>query len=216
MQTGIIFDMDGVIVQTERPHWNAWQAVAARRGVTIAYDTFLSCFGRVNDDCIRIMFGADVPPAESARIADEKELAFRNELAAGVPLTPGLVPLLEWLRDSNIPAAVGSSAPPENVNLVLDAGHIRAFFRATVDGSQVTRGKPAPDVFLLAASRLGMPAPRCAVIEDAPAGIRAAVAAGSRAIGLTSTHSRQQLLDAGAHDIIDDIAAAKPLIQRGW
>lgn len=205
MAFGAIFDMDGVLVLTEDAHWRSWQTVAAPLGVTITHEVFLSCFGRINPDCIRIMFGEQVEEAEARRIADEKETAFREIVRQRVPLTPGLIPVLEALRAAGGKLAVGSSAPPENVDLVLDSGEIRGYFAAVADGSQVKRGKPAPDVFLLAAEKLRMEPRECTVIEDAPAGIRAANAAGMRAIGLSTTHTREQLREAGAHVLIDSL-----------
>lgn len=207
---GVIFDMDGVLVLSEEAHWLSWREAAAKRGVTLAYETFLSCFGRVNADCVRIMIGEDVTPEESARIAEEKEAAMREIIRGRVPLAPSTGELLGALARDGARLAVGSSAPPENVDLVLDGGGIRGHFAAAVDGSQVKRGKPAPDVFLLAASHLGLDPSCCAVIEDAPAGIRAAIAAGMTAIGLSTTHTPEQLREAGAHLIYPDMPALSP------
>ena len=205
LQAGVIFDMDGVIVLTEHAHWESWCVAAEARGVHLQYDTFLSCFGRINADCIAILFGPDVSPDESNRIADEKEVAFREIVGKNVPLAPGLVPLLEGLRSRGIKLAVGSSGPSENVNLILGAGGIRPYFDAIVHGGEITRGKPAPDVFLLAAERLGVPAARCTVIEDAPAGIRAAVAAGTMPVAVATTHHAEELKDAGAIAVFPDL-----------
>lgn len=216
MTRGVIFDMDGVLVLTENAHWLAWRAAAQKYGIELAHKTFLSCFGRVNPDCIRIMFGEDVPPTEATRIADEKEAAFREFIRTDVPLAPGLVTLLDALRGERIGLGVGSSAPPENVNLILDVGQIRSYFGAVVDGSQVKRGKPAPDVFLRAAELLGLPPERCAVIEDAPAGILAAKAAGMVGVGVATTHTPSELSAAGADVVYPSIAeltAAKLLAQ---
>lgn len=210
MSKGVIFDMDGVIVLTEQAHWLAWQNAAQRLGTKLEYKTFLSCFGRVNADCIRIMFGEHIDHAESLRIADEKEHAFREIIRTNVPLAPGLLPLLDNLAKRNARLAVGSSAPPENVALVLDSGGIRGSFQAVVDGSQVKRGKPAPDVFLQAASLLALEPARCAVIEDAPAGIQAAKAAGMLGVGVATTHKAHELTDAGA-DVVFPTLADVPL-----
>ncbi len=204
-ETGVIFDMDGVIVLTEEAHWQSWQAPARARGVMLEYATFLSCFGRVNPDCIRILFGPEISPAESASIADEKEIAFREIIGANVPLAPGIVELMRELKSRGVWTAVGSSAPPENVALVLDAGNLRAMFDAIVDGSQVKRGKPAPDVFLMAAERMGVRPNRCSVIEDAPPGIAAAVAAEMLPIGVATTHAAQELKDAGAKFVFERV-----------
>jgi beta-phosphoglucomutase len=206
-QTGVIFDMDGVLALTENAHWQSWQAAADARNVDIEYEKFLSCFGRVNPDCIAIMFGSDIPPEESARIAEEKESAFRDILRQNVPLAPGLSDLLKSLREMGLRLAVGSSGPRENVDLILSAGGIRQSFEAIVHGGEVTHGKPSPDVFLLAAKRLGLPPGSCAVIEDAPAGIRAAVAARMLPIAVATTHDSSELKKAGAVAIFPDLAS---------
>jgi beta-phosphoglucomutase len=203
---GVIFDMDGVIVLTENAHWQSWLAVAEPRGVMLRYDTFLSCFGRINPDCIPILFGPDISTAESADIADRKEAAFRDIIRADMPLAPGIVALLSKLEASGASLAVGSSAPPENVALVLDAGNIRSWFDAIVDGSQVKRGKPAPDVFLRAAELMGISPKDCVVIEDAPTGIKAAVAAGMLAVGVATTHKAEELQAVGAHHCFETLA----------
>jgi beta-phosphoglucomutase len=212
MSFGVIFDMDGVIVRSEDAHWVSWRAVAAQRGIDLKYETFLSCFGRVNADCIRIMLGEGIDDAEGLRIADSKEAAFRDAVRADVPLAVGTRQLLIALRSAGALLAVGSSAPPENVALVLDAGRIGEYFSATVDGSQVKQGKPAPDVFLQAGEALGITPANCAVIEDAPAGIRAARAAKMTAIGVATTHTEGQLLEAGAHAVLPELASLSPAI----
>jgi beta-phosphoglucomutase len=202
---GVIFDMDGVLALTEQAHWEGWKAVADARGRDIQYPVFLSCFGRVNPDCVAILFGADVSMEESARIAEQKEIEFRKILRRHVPLAPGLRDLLTSLRQSGVRLAVGSSGPSENVELILAADGIRQFFDAVVHGGEVERGKPAPDVFLLAAQRLGVPPKSCAVIEDAPAGIRAALAAGMTPIAVATTHDARELIEAGAVATFPDL-----------
>src|SRR5580693_8732931 len=204
-QAGVIFDMDGVLVMSEQAHWESWKVAAQKRGVRLDYPTFLSCFGRINADCIKILFGPGTSAGESDEIADEKEMAFREIVRKNVPLAPGVVPMLEELRRRGVKLAVGSSGPAENVNLILGAGGIGQYFDAVVNGGEVKRGKPAPDVFLLAAEKLGVPTGRCAVIEDAPAGIRAAVAAGMMAIGVATTHDAKELKDAGAGVVFADL-----------
>ena len=103
--------------------------------------------------------------------------------------------------------SVGSSAPPENVQLVLETASMTEYFSAAIDGDQVTNGKPAPDVFLLAAEKLELSPDRCTVVEDAPAGIRAARAAGMRAVAVQTTNTEADLREAGAHFIAPDLAS---------
>lgn len=210
MSRGVIFDMDGVLVMTEEAHWRSWKAVAEGRGVRLSHETFLSCFGRVNTDCVRVIFGEGIPPGEAARIAEAKEIAFREIIHGRVPLAFGVLELLEALRGLGFSMAVGSSAPRENIELVLAGGGIGQYFDASVDGAQVLRGKPAPDVFLLAAERLGLSPERCIVIEDAPPGIVAARAAGMTAVGVATTRPARELWEAGAHRVFNDVAAVAP------
>lgn len=196
---GVIFDMDGVLILTADAHFRSWRDTAQRHGVAVDYDKFIRTFGRTNPDIIRLWWGDDVSPDLLATIADEKEKAFRDIIRHDVPLAPGCRELLESLTSEGFALAVGSSAPPENIDLVLDAADIRRYFRAIVDGSMVKRGKPAPDVFLIGAEKLGLAPQACAVIEDAPAGIMAAVAAGATAVGVAATHAAEELRSAGAH-----------------
>jgi beta-phosphoglucomutase len=114
-----------------------------------------------------------------------------------IPAMPGVVELLKSLRGAGFKLAVGSSAPPENVNFVLDGLNIRSLFDAVVTGGDVLRGKPDPQVFLLAAQRIGLNPRQCAVVEDAPPGVAAAKAAGMVAVGLCSTgRKREDLIQA--------------------
>lgn len=200
-EVGVIFDMDGVLVLTEQAHWESWLAPAGKRGANLSYERFKTCFGQINPDCIPILFGPNVPADDSLAIADEKEAAFRDIVRANVPLAPGVVELLEELKRLRARLAVGSSGPRENVELIVNSGGLSEYFSALIDGSQVKRGKPAPDCFLTAANRMGVAPAACAVIEDAPVGIRAAVAAGMLAIGVTTTHSKADLEQAGAHHV---------------
>lgn len=216
---GVIFDMDGVLVLTEQAHWQSWLAAAEPRGVKIEYPAFLSCFGRINPDCIRILFGPDVEPRESEQIADEKENAFREIIRSNIPLAPGVVELLKALRGIGVRCGVGSSGPRENVDLVVDGGGLRPLVDGVVNGSEITRGKPAPDVFLLASTRMGVSPHRCAVIEDAPAGIAAAIAAEMLPVAVTTTHDRHELEESGVKLIfpsVSGISAAelKAALQR--
>jgi len=205
----VLFDMDGVLVLTEQAHWQSWLEAARPRNVELSYQAFKSCFGRINPDCIPILLGP-WSPEDSLAIAEEKEDAFRRIVRAKVPLVPGIVELLTALSDLGARLGVGSSGPPENVKTLIDGGGLARFFAATVDGAQVTRGKPAPDVFLIGAQRLGVSPAACAVIEDAPVGIRAAVAAGMLAIGVATTHPERELRDAGAAYVYANPSAIDP------
>ena len=142
-----------------------------------------------------------------------KEAAFRRVIADHFPAMPGAVDLLRSLHKAGFRLAVGSSGPPENVQVVVDKLAARDLFGAIVTGADVTRGKPAPQVFLLAAERLGVPPPRCAVIEDAAVGVAAANAAGMTSVGLVSTgRTREELAAAAA--VVGSLSEISPSLLR--
>jgi beta-phosphoglucomutase len=201
----LIFDMDGVIVLTGPHHYRAWRDTAAADGIDLSYDFFTHTFGRTNPDTIRMIWGPNVEPDRAAQIAENKEQAFRESVRADIPIAPGLHDILNAFGSRGWTLAVGSSAPRENLDLILTGAGIRPYFSAIVDGSMVSRGKPAPDVFLLAAHLARAEPAHCAVIEDAPAGIRAATSAGMAAIAVATTHPAADLLEAGAHHVAQEL-----------
>jgi HAD superfamily hydrolase (TIGR01509 family) len=157
-----------------------------------------------------MLFGPDVPLEDLLAIAEEKESAFRDIVRAKVPLAPGIISLLKALKQLGVKLAVGSSGPRENVELVVNSGGLSAYFDALIDGSQVKCGKPAPDCFLIAAKRTNVAPAACAVIEDAPVGIRAAKAAGMFAVGVATTHPEAELKEAGADQVFGAPAMIDP------
>jgi len=206
----VIFDMDGVLVDSYHAHFQSWQTMAAEAGLALTEAEFAAQFGRTNPEIIAVYWGEGRhSDAEIAAMADRKEEVFREILRADFPAMPGVEELLRALDEAGFALAVGSSGPPENIELVLGELAAGSRFRAVVTAKDVTRGKPDPQVFLVAAERLGVPARRCAVVEDAPAGIAAARAAGMTAIGLASTgHTRPSL--AAAELVVDSLAELSP------
>lgn len=189
---GIIFDMDGVLVDSARPHFESWRRLGEELGRTVTDEAFLRTFGLRNQEVIARLFG-DFDAATAARLGDRKEEIYRDLIRHSLPVTEGVVDFVRACRAEGFRLAVGSSGPPENVALVLDGMGLAGDFDACVTGRDVTHGKPHPEVFLTAADRLGLPASFCAVIEDAPAGIEAALAAGMVAVGLLGSHPADSL-----------------------
>jgi beta-phosphoglucomutase len=183
-----IFDMDGVLVDTYHAHYRSWLEMAEAEGLHFSEAEFASTFGRTSREVIAHFWGTNRDdPQAIAALDTRKEAAFRRIILSDFPAMPGALDLLGTLHAAGFRLAVGSSAPPANVDLVLDKLGGRSLFGAIVTGSDVTRGKPDPQVFRLAAARLGVPPAHCAVIEDAPAGVAAANAAGMASVGLMST-----------------------------
>jgi beta-phosphoglucomutase len=207
-----IFDMDGVLIDTYHAHFQSWLSMARRAGLSFSEAEFAPTFGRTSREIIAHFWGGGrLSDAEIAALDGEKEAAFREIIAHDFPAMPGVHKLLTDLNNADWRLAVGSSGPPENVDLTLDRLGKRDLFSAIVTGMDVTRGKPNPQVFLLAAKRLGVPASRCVVIEDAQPGIAAAQAAGMAAVGLVSTgRTREEL--AAADLVVDSLAGISPQV----
>ena len=185
----VLWDMDGVLVDSAEYHYAAWRDALAREGVDLSYDAFRATFGQRNDAILRHLLGPDLPDSEVARIGDLKESLYR-ELVQTRGITP-LSGVLDWLarlRDQGWRQAIASAAPRANVDAIVRALGIAHYFGAITSSEDVTRGKPDPQVYLIAAQRLGVPPARCVVVEDAPAGVEGARRAGMRCIGVTSTH----------------------------
>ena len=209
MTKAVIFDMDGVLVDSYRAHYESWRRLGEKHGLTMTEAEFTSTFGRTSADIIRNLWGDAVDEADIPAWDDEKEALYRDELRKSFPAMEGASELLDALAAAGIKMAVGSSGPPENVQLVLDCLQGASAFAATVTGQDVTRGKPDPEVFLIAARKLGVEPEDCAVIEDAPAGIEAARRAMMAAVALTGTADRQTLA-AEAHIVVDSLRELTP------
>lgn len=189
-RAGVIFDMDGVLVDSFPAHLKSWHLLADEIGRPVSDETFARGFGLTNRDFVRLLFGA-ASDADVQRLSDRKEALYRDLIRGRVPLMPGAAELARELARAGARLAIGSSGPPANVALVADSLHDAAQFAAVVTGADVQRGKPDPEVFLLAAARLTIPPTRCVVIEDAPVGVEAARRAGMKVIGLASRHHRE-------------------------
>jgi HAD superfamily hydrolase (TIGR01509 family) len=182
--------MDGTLLDSAEYHWLAWRDTLHREGHPITNEQFKATFGQRNDTILRGYFGPGLSDAEVARIGDAKEIGYRDLVRErGIALLPGVGSWLARLREQGWRQAVASAAPRANIEAINAALGIASFFDALVSSEDVQRGKPDPQVFLLAAERLAVPPARCVVVEDAPAGIAAAQRAGMRAIGVRSTHS---------------------------
>ncbi len=192
----VIWDLDGVIADTAPFHLAAWEETFRRRGIAFSAEAFRRTFGQRNDAIIKSVLGDNVSPAEIDSLGAEKETCFRHNINGKVKALPGVIELIRALRQHGFRQVVASSAPAANVRLVLDNLGITPDFQAVISGDEVPAGKPAPDIFLRAARRLGVPAGDCIVIEDAVAGITAAKRAGMRCVAVTTSHPRHSLAEA--------------------
>lgn len=179
----VIWDLDGVIIDSADEHRRAWQRLARETGVTFTDADFWATFGKRNDDIIPQHWG-NVSKDQLQALADRKELYFREFIREAAAPLPGSMELMRGLHEAGFPQALASSTPIENIQLIRELLNLDQYLSALVTGESVARGKPAPDIFLKAASELHMLPPVCLVIEDAVAGVQAALAAGMRCISV--------------------------------
>jgi beta-phosphoglucomutase len=182
----VLWDMDGTLVDSEELHWIAWRDTMANEGIVITREQFLSTFGQRNDSIIPVWLGSAASAERIARIGEAKEELYRDLVQrVGIAPEPGVAAWLDRLHKDGWQQAVASAAPRANIDAVLEAVSVKHVFQGIVSAEDVHRGKPDPEVYLLAASRLGVPAERCIVVEDAGAGIEGARRAGMRSIGIS-------------------------------
>ncbi len=208
---GVIFDMDGVLVDSGPAHFESWRLMVRRHGLDIDEARFKATFGRTSTEIIQVLWPG-LHEAEMERRDADKEAVYRDLIRGRVPLMPGCVETLAALRAAGVRIAIGTSGPPENIALVLGECDLARYFEAVVHRGMIARGKPAPDCFLLAAARLGLPPAACVVIEDAPAGVTAGVAAGMAVIALASNYPPADLRSAGASHVVARLTDVPPLV----
>jgi beta-phosphoglucomutase len=203
----VIWDLDGTLINSVEHHWQAWREVMAQENFEFTYEQFTADFGKRNDEILRGYFGENITPEEIERIALAKETHYRDAVRTrGLELLPGARKWLERLRAAGRLQALGTSAPRGNIDAIFDALGIAEFFDAVMSSESVRQGKPAPDVFLAAAEKLGVEPAHCVVVEDAPAGVEAGRRAGMETVGVLTTHAELQadLVVATLDDIPDD------------
>lgn len=188
----VLWDMDGTLINSEELHWMSWRKTMANEGVIITREQFLSTFGQRYDSIIPAWLGSAATAERIERIAEAKEELYRHLVRqVGIAPEPAVATWLHWLHEHGWQQAIASAAPRANVDVLLEALSVNQIFQAIVSAEDVLRGKPDPEVYLLAATRVGVPAECCIVVEDAVAGIEGARRAGMRSIGVS--HNRQDL-----------------------
>ena len=194
----VIFDWDGVVVDSSAHHERSWEILAAKRRLVLPADHFKRGFGKKNNVIIPDL-GWAKEPADVEALAHEKEEIYRSLVREkGIEPLPGVRELLAALRAENIPCAIASSTERANLDLPIDLMGLREFFTVIVSGEEVVHGKPDPAVFLLAAERLGIKPADCVVIEDALVGIEAAKRAGMPVLAVATTNPIEALSSADA------------------
>lgn len=198
-----LWDMDGVIVDTEVYHFRAWARLCREQGVELTEADFKRTFGLRNPEIIKALLDPSASQSTIERLANQKEDYFRQLIRDQIRAEPGAIELMNGLREADFVQAIASSAPRQNIDLMLNTLCIAEFFSVVASAEDVTTGKPDPEIFLLAAKRLAVPPDRCVVIEDSVAGVQAAKAGDMKCIALASTHPPERL--AAADLVVDSL-----------
>ncbi|MBS1507660.1 MAG: HAD family phosphatase [Bacteroidetes bacterium] len=189
-----VFDMDGVIVDTNPYHKIALRQFAEKYGYFLDEEGLIKkIYGRTNKEWIPNLFGRAMSPAEVSRFGEEKEKLFRDLYEKDIVEVSGLTVFLQKAADLGIPMAIGTSAPRSNVDFVLQHTGIEKFFPVILDESHVTHGKPNPEIYLNCAAALKLPPAQCIVFEDSLSGVAAGKAAGCPVVGIATTHTAEEL-----------------------
>lgn len=203
---GILWDMDGVLVDTGQAHYQSWAEVLSTYDIAFSREFFRDTFGMNNTGVLTNLLGKNLTPELRAEIANRKEEEFRRLVQGRVQPLPGVLDWLSYLKGEGFRMGVASSAPPANIDALVDDLEIRHSFDALVSGVDMP-GKPDPALFLEVARRIDVPPKGCVVVEDAIAGVQAAKRAGMACIAVTTTNSADALRAA---DIIVDRLDALP------
>ncbi len=214
---GVLFDVDGVLVDSYEAHFQSWQMLADEQGWSFGRADFARTFGRTSRDIIHDLAhqsSSNVGPITSdmnRQLDERKEAHYRELIRSSFPSMDRADLLLTDLHQAGFAIAVGSSGPRANVQLVLEQIDPGCVVQVAITGDDVTRGKPDPQVFQLAAGRLGLPPHRCIVVEDAPAGIEAARAAKMKCVAVTST-GRTRTEQEAADCVVSTLAEITPAL----
>lgn len=191
---GLIFDMDGVIVNNNQYHYMAWKHICEKYNKPINDKIYREKMnGRTLKALVQFIFEEEKSLEEILAIGQEKEAMYRSLYQPYLSPAEGIFPLLSAAFDEGIPMVVGTSAPKENVNFIMDGLGIGHYFNAILDDRSVTKGKPDPEIYIKCAAAAGLPNSNCVVFEDAVSGLQAGKAAGSKTIGVATSHARKEL-----------------------
>ena len=211
MARAILWDMDGVLVNSMEFHYQAYREVLAEFGRDLPREEYLtSLIGLRNYIILRRLLG-DLPQEEIERLMSAKEEAFRRRVRGNVKPLPGAAELVQRAHEAELKQAIVSSTPCENIELVVDSLGLRLMFHTLVGEEDAQHGKPDPEGFLVAGEGLSVSPRECVVLEDAPEGIAGGKAAGMRCIGVTTTRQAEKLIEAGA-----DLVVASLEDERVW
>ncbi|MBR5105948.1 MAG: HAD family phosphatase [Alistipes sp.] len=199
MWKGLIFDMDGTLVDNLAYHFKAFDAYIEQKGFALLEPVTMKINGMHSNDIFPMLLGDEVVAEYGLdRLNHEKEAVYRELYRPHIKPVAGVIELMKMAKAAGVKCAIGSSGCRENVQMIVDGLGIAALLDASISGSDVTHGKPHPEIFLKASEALGLKPEECIVVEDAINGIKAGVAAGCKCVAVTTTTSAEELIEAGA------------------
>jgi HAD superfamily hydrolase (TIGR01509 family) len=199
---GVIFDMDGVIVDSNPYHKIALKEFCSRHGYELTDEQLLKrIYGRTNREWITDLFGK-LPEDQLLEYTEEKEQLYRKLFNDDIKPVKGLIKFLDHLDENKILRAIGTSAPRSNVDFTLTKTNTVKYFPTILNDTFVTHSKPHPEIYLKSAAALGLPNDQCIVIEDSLSGVESGKRAGSKVVGITTTHNKEELSHCDL--VIDD------------
>jgi beta-phosphoglucomutase len=200
----VVFDMDGVLIDSGAHHRDAWRQLLADLGLTPAPEFWRLTIGRPAEEAVPLLLNRPVDAEEASRLARHKRAHYARLTARGMLPIAGAPAFVAALVREGVPRAVATSASRRDMEEMLTEVGLRGHFEVVVTSEDVRRGKPDPEVYVRAAARLGLPPAGCVVFEDSLVGIRAARGAGMRVIGVSTAHTDEELRAAGAERAIAD------------
>jgi len=203
LPAAVIFDMDGVLVDTNPFHVQKWEALLAEYG--IAFDRKelpRQVLGPGNDPTLRHFFGERITAEDRQRLSEELEARFRRAFAPHARPLAGVERLIAECQDQGVLVALASAAMSKNVNFILDALKLRPYFHVVLTNDEITQSKPHPEIFLKTAKKLGLPPAACVALEDSFAGIEAAKRAGMKCVAVASTFPAPELRARTQADLV--------------
>ena len=193
-QRAVLFDMDGVVIDNLPYHVDAWLLYCERHGIHLTREIFYKDLNGLNSkDTFEWLLKREITREEIIEMEEEKEEIYRGFYKPFLSPAPGLMDFLALLKANGIKTALGTSAGPGNIDFILDGLGIRAEFDAVIGGAEVTKGKPYPEIYLRAAGLVHASPEDCWVIEDSLQGIEAGLSAGMNVVGMTTSHSPDEL-----------------------
>lgn len=214
MVKAVIFDMDGLMIDSERVTFESYQKVLATMNLIMSEDFYKCLLGKTLFTVTQLFeehYGEDFPLTDViAKVHEDMNDRFENE---GVPLKKGLIELLTYLKDNNYTTIVATSSTRQRVDHILELAHLTQYFDDSICGDEVTKGKPDPEVFLKSCQKLGVNVDEAIVLEDSEAGIQASASAGIKVICIPDMKQPEKEFADKTYKIFEDLDQVKEYLE---